>query len=102
MHVDAVKWLSSDKGKTSTSPSGGCFTCDGAHYHATAMHAKARASNRLAKTRRVASHGPRVSAKEKEMKKKGKQGNNQRIVLRCQGSETFEQRYRLHNGLVRP
>ena len=50
MDVDAVNSLSSGKGKGSSSPRDGCLKCGGAHfYNETAMHARAQASNRLAK-----------------------------------------------------
>ena len=60
MDVDAVNSLSSGKGKGSSSPCDGCFKCGGAHFNETAVHARAQASNRMAKANR-ASHGPRVS-----------------------------------------
>ena len=70
--------------KGSSSPRDGCFKCGGAHFNVTAMHARAQASNRLAKANR-ASHGPRVSAKERAKrtrdnpkgKSKGTKGANQ-------------------------
>ena len=64
MDVDAVNSLSCGKGKGSSNPRDGCFKCGGAHFNETAMHARAQASNRLARANR-ASHGPRVRAKER-------------------------------------
>ena len=63
--------LSSCTGKGSPSPHDGCSKCGGAHFQRDSMHAKAQASNRLAKANR-ASHAPRVSphsqAKAREKK----------------------------------
>ena len=46
MDVDAVNSLSSGKGKGSSSPRDGC---GGAHFNEFAMHARAQASNRMAR-----------------------------------------------------
>ena len=65
MDDDAVNSLSSGKGKGSSSPRDGCFSCAVEHiFNETAMHASAQASIRLARANR-ASHGPRVKAKER-------------------------------------
>ena len=56
-------------------------------FHETAMHARAQASNRLAKASR-ASHGPRVRVKERVKKaldnSKRKVQRNQKCEPRCQ------------------
>ena len=62
--VDAVNSLSSAKGKGSSSPRDGCLSAVEDICNETAMHARAQASNRLARANR-ASHGPRVRAKER-------------------------------------
>ena len=64
MDVDAVKLsLSSAKGEGSSSPRDGLKLSAVEHMvNETAMHARAEASNRLARANR-ASHGPRVRAK---------------------------------------
>ena len=58
MGVDAVNSLSSGKGNGTRSPRGGLFQVRCGTL--IAMHAKAHASNRMAKVN-GASHGPRVS-----------------------------------------
>ena len=60
MDVDAVNSLSSPKGKGSSSPRDGCSSAVVHIFKEIAMHARALASNRMAKANR-ASHGPRVS-----------------------------------------
>ena len=69
MDVDAVNSLSSCKGKGLSSPRDGCFILGAVEhiFNETAMHARAQASNRLAKANR-ASHGPRVRGKGKGKK----------------------------------
>ena len=64
MDVDAVNSLSFAKGRGSSSPCDGCCKCGEHIFNETAMHARAQASNRLARANR-ASHGPRVRAKER-------------------------------------
>ena len=58
MDVDAVNSLSSGKGKGSSSPRDGCFTCGRSKFNLNAMHAGKQSSAK-------ASHGPRVRAKER-------------------------------------
>ena len=70
--VDAVNTLLSGKGKGSSSPRVGCFLSAVEHiFNETAMHARAQASNRLANPNR-ASHGPRVRAKVRVKRTRGK------------------------------
>ena len=58
MDVDAVNSLSSGKGEGSSSPRDGCVTSAVEHiFNETAMHARAQASNCLARAN-GASHGP--------------------------------------------
>ena len=84
MDVDAVKSLSSGKGKGSSSPRDGCFFSAVQHiFNETAMHARTQASNRLARANR-ASHGPRVRAKVRE-----KTRENQRKLQRNQRCQRF-------------
>ena len=61
MDVDAVNFLSSGKGKWSSSPRDGCFKVEHI-FNEAAMHTRAQESNRLARANR-ASHGPRVKGK---------------------------------------
>ena len=69
MDADAINSLSSGKGKVSSSPRDGCSKCGGAHFQRDCMHARAQASNRLAKANR-ARHCPRVRAKARVKKTK--------------------------------
>ena len=65
LEVGAVSTLASGKGKGSSSPRDGWFKVRWEHsFNEIAMHARAQASNRLARANR-ASHGPRVRAKER-------------------------------------
>ena len=57
MDVGAVNSLSSGKGKGSSGPRDGCFSCGGAHFQRDCNARGATASTRLAKANR-ASHGP--------------------------------------------
>ena len=57
MDVDAVNSLSSGKGKGHQVHAMGVFSAVVHIFNETAMHAKAQASNRMAKANR-ASHGP--------------------------------------------
>ena len=70
MDVDAVNCLSSGKGKGSSSPRDGVSSAVEHIFNETAMHARAQASNRLAKAN-SASHGQRVRAKERVKRTRG-------------------------------
>ena len=76
MNVSAVNSLLSGKGRGSSSPRDGCLVDVEHIFNETAMHARARASNRMAKANR-ATHGPTKSegkgkSKENKGKSKGK------------------------------
>ena len=64
--------LSCGKGTGSSGPRDGYFLSEVQHIiNEIAMHARAQASNRLARTNR-ASHGPRVRAKGRVKRARGK------------------------------
>ena len=79
MDVDAVNFLSSGKGKWSSGAHETVVSSAVEHiFTETAMHAKAAASNHLAKANR-ASHGPRLRAKERVKRARGNPKENTKL-----------------------
>ena len=97
MDVDAVNSLSSGKGKGSSSPRDGCFKCGGAPFQRAAMHARAQASNRLAKANSKSWSKREGKGKSKENKESPKEPKVPKVRTRTKHRKLVSQVLKTQN-----
>ena len=86
MDVDAVNSLATGKGKASTVPHGGCFTCGGAHHQRDCNARKGKSKQSSGKGKR---NGKSWSKSESRGKGRENNGTSEEKIERRQGIETF-------------
>ena len=79
MDVDAVNSLSSYKGKVSTSPSGECFTCGGAHYERDCNARKGKSNQQSGKGKQNGKSWPKSESKGKGKENKNNPKENRKL-----------------------
>ena len=89
MDVDAVNSLATGKGKASTVPHGGCFTCGGAHHQRDCNARKGKSKQSSGKGKQ---NGKSWSKSESKGKGRENNGTSEEKIERRQGIETFRRR----------